>query len=124
MDIRPLFLDRHDDTMHITSLACPPGVRVDGELDHRGMVTVMAALSAVRRDDGPPSLDLGGLSFIDVESLRSLETAQGNGLVQIVSVSRWLHRVLIRTGWPTLGPYAVDIGAVPSESGVKESVAP
>ncbi|TKK89503.1 hypothetical protein FDA94_08915 [Herbidospora galbida] len=121
MDIRALLLDYNDDTMRITPLTTVPGVRVDGELDYRSMVAVMAALAAVRRDDGPPCLDLGGLSFIDVESLRTLDVAQKNNLVRVVSVSRWLHRLLLRTGWPTLGPYAVDIG-VRSYDDVPETV--
>ncbi|WP_030455048.1 STAS domain-containing protein [Herbidospora cretacea] len=121
MDIRA-FLEHHDESMRITPLTAGSGVRVDGELDYRGMVAVMAALTAVRRDDGPPCLDLGGISFIDVESLRTLESAQRNGRAQIVSVSGWLHRVLVRTGWPKFGPYTVDMGA--NDTHVEESMAP
>ncbi|WP_061290989.1 hypothetical protein [Herbidospora cretacea] len=124
MDIRASLLNYHDDTMRITPLTALPGVRVDGELDYRGMITVMAALSAVRRDGGPACLDLGGLKFIDVESLRALDIARRKELVQVVVVSEWLHRVLTRTGWPTLGPYAIDIGLAMRESGVRESLAP
>ncbi|MFC6083654.1 hypothetical protein [Sphaerisporangium aureirubrum] len=109
MDVTTFLLNYDDGALRITSLTGVPGVRVEGQLDYRGVITVMGALTATRKDDKPPSLDLSGLWFIDVQSLRTLEIASQRGLVNITAVSPWLGRLLERTHWDgMLGRYAVE----------------
>jgi anti-anti-sigma factor len=98
-----------DETLRITSTVHPPGIRLEGELDRSGVPALMAALAeAAHRaahGDGPLSVDLSGLDFIDVSGLRVLVTADlgagggSAGVVRMVAAPAVVLRLLRLTGW-------------------------
>ncbi len=67
-----------DAVLRICRQHIPPGVRVAGELDYRGLEPLMRALSEAVRLDSHFFLNMGQLSFIDVAAAGVvLQTASG-----------------------------------------------
>ncbi|WP_248960684.1 STAS domain-containing protein [Sphaerisporangium perillae] len=86
----------------ITALVEHRGLRVDGDLDATTLPALIRALAAMgsSRDI---CVDLSGLTFIDVGSLRILVAAaarlEGDHVLTLRSASPLVRRLLDLTGW-------------------------
>ncbi|MGJ6970116.1 STAS domain-containing protein [Streptosporangium sp. G11] len=95
--------------LRIISRVHPPGIWLEGELDRSSVLALMAALAgAAHRSapgDGPLSVDLSGLDFIDVGGLRVLVNAglgtggASAGVIRMVAAPAVVRRLLRFTGW-------------------------
>lgn len=88
--------------LHITHVLDPPGLRVGGDLDFATLPMLNQALESI---DGEIDffIDLGGLTFIDVGSLRALVTTAGRfddgNLLTLLAAPVQVRRLLDLTGW-------------------------
>ncbi|MEU4834474.1 STAS domain-containing protein [Streptosporangium sp. NPDC023615] len=111
--------------LRITPTIHPPGMRLEGELDHGGVPAVTVALAAVvrraARGDGSFHVDLSGLDFVDVGGLRLLVDAGpgpgGADVMRVVAISAAVDRLLRLTGWGTLPGWDQAPVAVRARSG-------
>ena len=65
----------HDAVLRICRQYAPPGIRLAGEIDYRAEEPLSLALAEALRLDGPITVNMAGLSFIDAFCLRMIVTA-------------------------------------------------
>jgi anti-anti-sigma factor len=100
MSERPSVALPSDQLLRITPLADTPGLRIEGELDRSTLPILTRALAQMT---GSFTLDLSGLTFIDVGGLRALITTAA-GLhaghrLTLRSAPAQVRRLLDYTDW-------------------------
>ncbi|MEV0908018.1 STAS domain-containing protein [Streptomyces hokutonensis] len=105
--------------LRVVRTICPPGLRLEGEIDLCSQGLLAAALhQAVQFDSGDLHVDLTGVTFIDVGGIRTMTTAaktlsrDGRRLLLHATPSE-TRKVIHLLGWETTPGLMHCVGAMP-----------
>jgi len=90
--------------LQVAFTSAPPGLRLAGEIDTTTRAAFARALAlALQSSPGDVHADLGGVSFIDIDGLRTLVAAAsamgGDRMLVLNSTPAHVTRLLALTGW-------------------------